>query len=187
MRARRRAAVWSQDQSRSTQARPFSPIARAASGLASRATSRPDRARHVAAADHVAGLAVQDRVGGAARVAADDRQAGRGGLEVDDAEALDVEAAAPGPARHREDVARGVVRGQLGLRDRAGEVDGGSQPGPFGQLLAGLLPYGPAPTISRDASGTWLMTSGQARSSVSWPLRRTRRETQTTTGRSARS
>ena len=29
------------------------------------------------------------------------------------------------------------------------------------------------------------MTAGQARISVSWPLRRTRRETQTTTGRSA--
>ena len=32
MRARRRAAVGSQDQSRSTQARPFSPMARAARG-----------------------------------------------------------------------------------------------------------------------------------------------------------
>jgi len=37
--------------------------------------------------------------------------------------------------------------------------------------------------MSNAASGTCLMTSGQARRSVSWPLRRTRRETQTTTRR----
>ena len=91
--------------------------------------------RHVPAADHVAGLALEDRVGGAAGVAADDREAGRRGLEVDDAQALDVEAAAPGAAGHREDVARGVMGREFRLRDRAGEVDGGSQSGPFGQLL----------------------------------------------------
>ncbi len=42
--------------------------------------------RGCAAADHPAGLPVQDRVRGAAGVARDDRQAGGGGLQVDDAE-----------------------------------------------------------------------------------------------------
>ena len=106
MSERRRAAVRSQDQSRSTQARPLSPIARAVAGSVRRATSRSGQRAGVAAGDHVAGLALEDRVRGAARVAADHRQPGRRRLQVDDAEALHVEAAAPGPARHGEDVAR---------------------------------------------------------------------------------
>ena len=43
---------------------------------------------------------------------------------------------------------------------------------------------GPSPTISTAASGTWRRISGSDRISMSWPLRSTSRETQTTTGRS---
>src|SRR4051812_50187360 len=46
--------------------------------------------------------------------------------------------------------------------------------------------YEPPLTIRSAASGTCRSTWGQARISVSWPLRGTRRETQTTTGRPAR-
>ena len=181
---RRRAAVWSQHQSRSTQARPFSPMVLAASGLESRATRRSDTA-DVPAVDHVAGLALEDRVGGAAGVAADDREAGRRGLEVDDAQAFDVEAAAPGAAGHREDVARGVVGREFRLRDPAGEEHGGSQSGPFDQMFQVLAVRTRADDEQRRVRDC-LMTSGQARMSVSWPLRRTSRETQTTTRRSVR-
>lgn len=92
-----------------------------------------------AAADDPAGLAVQDRVGGAARVARDDGQAGRGGLQVDDAEPLDVEPAPAGPARHREDVPGAVVRGQLGPGHRAREAHGVGDLGLPGQLAQLLL------------------------------------------------
>ncbi len=50
---------------------------------------------------------------GTARVAGDHRQARRGGLQVHDAETLHVQAAPPGPARHREHVARPVVGREL--------------------------------------------------------------------------
>ena len=46
--------------------------------------------------------------------------------------------------------------------------------------------YGPPPTSSSAASGTAARTCGQARIRVSCPLRGTRRDTQTTTGRPAR-
>ena len=39
--------------------------------------------------------------------------------------------------------------------------------------------------MSRAASGTRASTDGHARTSVSWPLRATMRDTQTTTGRPA--
>src|SRR5215472_2338484 len=45
------------------------------------------------------------------------------------------------------------------------------------------LAYGPPPTSSSAASGTAARTCGQARMSVSCPLRGTRRDTQTSTGR----
>jgi long-chain acyl-CoA synthetase len=85
---------------------------------------------NVPAADHVARLAVLDRVGGTAGIAAHHGQARRGRLQVDDAEALHVEAAAPGPARHREHVTGRVMPGKLGLRDRAREVNRASKPHP---------------------------------------------------------
>src|SRR5690606_28268875 len=85
------------------------------------------------AGDDPAGLAVEDGVGGSARVAGDDGQAGRGRLQVDDAEPLHVQSPAPGAAGHREDVARAVVGGQLGPGDGAGEADRGGDPGVAGQ------------------------------------------------------
>ncbi len=86
-----------------------------------------------AAPDDPARLAVEDRVRGAAGIAGDDGQAGRRGLQVDDAEALDVEAAAPGPARHREDVPGAVVGGQLGPGHGTGEAYGGGDAGLLGE------------------------------------------------------
>ena len=94
-----RRATRSQRHSWSTQASPFSPMARAPTGSVSRYTSRPATSAGAAARDHVAGLAVADGVGGAAGVAADHRQPGRGGLQVDDAEALHVQAAPRGYGR----------------------------------------------------------------------------------------
>ena len=185
MRARSREATWSQPHSRSTQARPASPIALACAGSSS--SAEPVRQRlDVAAADHVAGLAVQDRVRRAAGVAGDDRQPGRRRLQVDDAQALDVEAAAAGAARHREHVAGRVVGRQLVPRHGAGEDDvRAPRPCAPRASVAGPARYGPPPTISSAALGHPRRIAGSARISVSWPLRGTSRDTHTTTGRSA--
>ena len=82
---------------------------------------------------HDARLTVQHGVRRAARIARDDRQPGRGRLQVDDAEPLDVQAAPAGTAGHREDVPGVVVRGQLlpghrtGDRHRSGQPELGAQ------------------------------------------------------------
>ena len=136
------------------------------------------------APDDPARLAVEHRVRRPAGVAGDDRQPRRGRLQVDDAEPLDVEAAAPGPARHREDVTRAVVRGQLRPRHGAGEADGVGDPGLVARACAA-----PSRTARRRRSaaprpGSPARIRGIARISVSCPLRGTSRETQTTTGRS---
>src|ERR1700728_3597252 len=87
-----RAAATSLRHSRSTQARPFSPMARARAGSA-RSSAR--------------------RCGAGAA----DRQRGARRLQVDDAETFRVEPAAAGPAGHGEHVGRIVVAGELGPRD----------------------------------------------------------------------
>src|SRR5690606_38254257 len=81
------------------------------------------QATDVSPADHVARLALAYRVRCPARVAGHHGQPGRGGLQVDDAESLDIEATPPGAARHREDVTGGEVRGQPRPRHAPGDHD----------------------------------------------------------------
>ena len=69
------------------------------------------------------GLAVDDRLGGAAAVPRDLRHAARGRLEEDDAEALLLEPAPAVAAQHGEHVAHAVERGQVVVGDAAEEPD----------------------------------------------------------------
>ena len=69
--------------------------------------------RDLAAVDDVSGFALQHRFGRPAGIAGDHGDAGGRRLQEHDAQALDVQARAPGPAGHREDVAQRVVRGQF--------------------------------------------------------------------------
>ena len=69
--------------------------------------------------DDVPGDALLHRLRRAAGGAGDDRPAAGGGLEEDHAQALDVQPGAAGAAGHGEDVAGGVVRGQLRRRPPA--------------------------------------------------------------------
>ena len=103
---------------------PAPPSARRSSASPSRVTIRSAASSGRAAPDDPPRLPVKHRVRRAPGVTRDHRKAGRGGLQVDDAEPLDIKAAAPGPARHGEDVARPVVRGEFLPRHRPGEADG---------------------------------------------------------------
>ena len=93
--------------------RPAAPIAAARSGSASRSptaaaiapTSQPSTTSPVSPSTH--------RLRCAAGAAGDHRHARRRRLQVDDAEALDVEPGSAGAARHREHVGHRVVGGQL--------------------------------------------------------------------------
>ena len=71
----------------------------------------------------MAGAALLDGLRRPARVACDDREPRRRGLQQHDAEALDVEAAAAGAARQGEHVADGVVSRHLSRRHGSGEHD----------------------------------------------------------------
>ena len=121
----------------------------------------------------------------AAGVAGHHRQAGRRRLQADDAEPLDVQPAAAGAARHREDVAGGVVGGQLGRRHRAGEHHVLGDPAAGGEPRAAARRSGPPPTSSSRVRAPAPGRRGRARISASWPLRGTSRDTQATTGRVA--
>ena len=84
------------------------------------ADRRRDRA-DVPAVDHHTRLTVADGLGCSAGPARDDRHARRGGLQIDDAEALDVQARAAGAARHREHVGHRVVCRQFVAGHAVGE------------------------------------------------------------------
>ena len=118
-------------------------MAAAAAGSASSPVSRGQR-RHVSAGHDVARFAAQDGVRRAAGIAADDRQARRGCLQVDDPQSLYIQAVPPGAAGHREHVARVVVAGQFRPGDRAGEYHGAGYAEPAGQAPE-LGPVGPVP------------------------------------------
>ena len=151
-RAAARPARPSATRARPTPARPR-PSRAARSGSASRPATASATASTDRAVDDVPGHAVEHRVRRAAGAAGDDGQPGRRRLEEHDAEALDLEAGAAGAARHREDVARGVVGGQLLPRHRAGEHDVVGDAVLGGAAAAAAARPGRRRRASRAASG----------------------------------
>ena len=125
--------------------RPGRPRPSARAAPRRRAARRAARSSGVAIApaDDVAGLALAHRLRRPARIARHHRQPGRRRLEVDHAQALDVQAAAPGAARHREHVAGRVVLGQLRVRHPAGEHDVFGDPVLVARARAARRSYGP--------------------------------------------
>ena len=114
-----RGHVWA----RSTRARPAAPIRRASSGSSSRVATASATSPTVVPVHEDAGLAVHQRLAGAARVAHDHRPRAGGGLDEHVAPALHLEAAEPGAARHREHVAHRVVAREVLLGHLPGEDD----------------------------------------------------------------
>ena len=120
----RRSAIRGHVWSRSTRSRPAAPIRAGPRRIAAAARSR--RRPPTATSAPSTRTPVSPSTQGLARAAGvpdDHRAPARGGLDEDVAPALDLEAGEPGPARHREDVAHGVVAGQVLLGNLAGEVD----------------------------------------------------------------
>src|SRR5690606_2954607 len=76
-----------------------------------------------AAVDDAAGFAVQHGFRCTTRHSGDHGDSAGGGLEVDDAETFDVEAGAAGAGGHGENICDGVVGGEFGCGDPAGEHD----------------------------------------------------------------
>ncbi len=88
--------------------------------------------------DHEAGLTLDHSLRCAPRTAGDHRQTGERRLGVDDAEALDLEPAEPGPRGAGEDVGRLQPEAQLAGRDLAGQDDAVGEAGgggPAAQLV----------------------------------------------------
>ena len=167
-----------------TQRRPAAPIRAARSGSASRSLTAAAIWPTSRAVDDQPGLAVPHGLRRTAGASRHDRHAGRRRLEEDDAEALDVQAGAAGPARHREHVGHRVVCGQLGAGHAAGEDDVLGHTELAARAGAASSRYGPPPTMTSAAPSTRSRMAGSARISMSWPLRGTSRDRHTTTGRS---
>ena len=137
--------------------------------------------------DHVAGVALADRLRGAAGRAGDHRQAAGRRLEEDDAEPLDVEPAPGGCGR----------ASRRRRRPRSGPAAPSTAPAPVKTTESASPPRGDGPAQRRlrraaaDQQQPRARDAGPARAasrptSTSWPLRATSRDTQTTTGRVAR-
>ena len=125
------------------------------------------------------------RLGGAAGRAGDDRQAGERRLGVDEAEALDLEAAEARAARHGEDVGGPQPAVQVLVGDLTDEAHAVGHPDALGKTA--IQRPGRAVTDQRQldrsrASPITGSSSARASISLSWPLRSTRRPTQTTSG-----
>ncbi len=137
----------------------------------------------IATVDEDARLAVDERFARAARVAHDHGLGTGRRLDEHVAPSLHLEPTQARAAGHREDVAEGVVAGQILLGDLAGEDDRAG--GRIGRERLGAWPRrvrrrrSPVSPRARGAR-----TASIPRINTSWPLRATSRLTQTTSGRS---